>query len=363
MVQQLFNIVFDGKIVEGGKKSEVKKNLSSFFKIDPQSMNTLFSGQIINIQKGVDHETALKYQKAFNKAGAICNIKQVAADINMAKQSKNDMNTSAEQKKEYIICPCCGFEQVESVDCPKCGIVIKKYATKNIQRTRTKNADTTEKSSNFSKNTLLVFAFVIVFAAILIFNRAKNSTVKLGPGVTAPNKPVQTATEIDSFTVEGFTITPLADYHIDARVLGVKAYCSGREAALSPVDLALGWRRMSDDTVLEKINIRQSNRFYFWKVKEFPIPQKEIEENSANTHLIPANESIAKQMKSIRKGHLVNIAGYLVQVKAVDGWHWKSSLTRNDTGKGACELLWVEELEIVENFIEEIEPGEDDSES
>ncbi|MCW9000949.1 MAG: hypothetical protein OQK04_19715, partial [Kangiellaceae bacterium] len=119
------------------------------------------------------------------------------------------------------------------------------------------------------------------------------------------------------------------------------------EADLSPVDLALGWRNMSDESVLEKIDISQSGRFYRWYVDSFPIPRREIEVHSANMHLIPSNELVADTISKVRKGDIVEISGSLVSVVSnKDGWRWKSSLTRNDTGSGACELIWVEDIYI-----------------
>ena len=32
------------------------------------------------------------------------------------------------------------------------------------------------------------------------------------------------------------------------------------------------------------------------------------------------------------------------RMRAPDGWRWRSSLTREDTGAGACELVWVERI-------------------
>jgi len=61
-------------------------------------------------------------------------------------------------------------------------------------------------------------------------------------------------------------------------------------------------------------------------------------------HMIPANDGIERQLKSLRLVNLVRIKGFLVEVSNKEGLHWKSSLTRSDTGAGACELLWVESL-------------------
>ncbi|MGZ8252192.1 MAG: hypothetical protein ACXW1P_07095, partial [Methylophilaceae bacterium] len=86
--------------------------------------------------------------------------------------------------------------------------------------------------------------------------------------------------------------------------------------------------------------------FYFWHVDAFPIPREEIETHSANMHMIPANSLVEKTLKSVRVGQVVSVSGYLVEAKAPDGWHWKSSLTRNDTGNGACELVLVKAISV-----------------
>ncbi len=52
-------------------------------------------------------------------------------------------------------------------------------------------------------------------------------------------------------------------------------------------------------------------------------------------------------MAKIREGDIVEISGSLVNVKSIsDGWYWNSSQTREDTGSGACELIFVKSLNI-----------------
>jgi hypothetical protein len=104
---------------------------------------------------------------------------------------------------------------------------------------------------------------------------------------------------------------------------------------------------MSDERVLDKVSICQLDRYYMWSVKELSIPRGEIERNSANMHMIPATPEIKKLLKTLKKGNLVEFEGYLVEVAAPDGWRWRSSLSRSDTGSGACEVVWVEELNVL----------------
>jgi hypothetical protein len=166
-----------------------------------------------------------------------------------------------------------------------------------------------------------------------------------GVGVAAPTLPAQQhVSEGQPFAYKGYRVTPLARFNLDARVLAREDYGFGRESEISPVDVVFGWGRMSDGAVLDQIRIRQSNRFYYWSVEEFPIPRQEIESHSANMHLIPADSAVERTLSRIRQGQLVRLRGYLVRVDASDGWSWVSSLSRNDTGAGACELIWVEEI-------------------
>ena len=106
---------------------------------------------------------------------------------------------------------------------------------------------------------------------------------------------------------------------------------------------------MSDQDIINKIDITQSNRWYHWETESHPITFDQIILNSANVHIIPANETIENELDDVYKGSLISLAGYLVEVTAEGGWHWKSSLRRDDTSGGSCELFWVEELEILDN--------------
>jgi hypothetical protein len=172
--------------------------------------------------------------------------------------------------------------------------------------------------------------------------------VSHGPGVVAAEVPEQGSLDSEAtFDYKGYKITRLASFALEARVLSRADYHLGREAELSPTDLALGWGRMSDETVLHNIDISQGNRFYFWRVEEFPIPQREIQTSSANMHLIPADNAVARQLDKVRKGAVVQLHGYLIRAEAGDGWRWVSSLSREDAGAGACEVVWVEGLTIL----------------
>lgn len=188
---------------------------------------------------------------------------------------------------------------------------------------------------------------ILVLAAVAYSVWRHEPEIELGPGVSAPAIPIQNKAHNDVFDFKGYTITPLQTISLQAKVLSRKNYLVGKESELSPIDLALGWGRMSDESILKDIKITQSNRWYHWRVDAFPIPRKEIETHSANMHMIPANDEVKAAMKKANKGNVIKLEGYLV--KATQGnWQWTSSLTRNDTGNGACELIFVKHFEVLQ---------------
>ncbi len=166
----------------------------------------------------------------------------------------------------------------------------------------------------------------------------------LPPAVGKGNAPLQSDVpdSLRPFTLAAATLKPLAGFSIDARVLSREDYNTGREAELSPTDLALGWERMREDQVISQLSISQSSRWYSYRWKqEPPLPPQEIATSSANMHMIPANAAVADALNAIRKGDNVRIDGWLIEANAPDGWRWRSSTTREDAGGGACEVIYV----------------------
>ena len=166
-------------------------------------------------------------------------------------------------------------------------------------------------------------------------------------GMPAAKDPVQLANGLPKpFMQAGYTITPLARYAVTAVVLSRDRYRNDREAALAPVDLALGWGPMSVASVINGLSISQSGRWYEYHWPgEPPLDPGLIATHSANTHCLPADAEVRRKLLEVKRHELVTMEGYLVEVNAADGYRWRSSLTRDDTGGGACEVFWITSLE------------------
>jgi hypothetical protein len=165
-------------------------------------------------------------------------------------------------------------------------------------------------------------------------------------GVLAADEPQQTDVPSgDKLQVGHWTLTVRAEYRITARVLARERYHFDGLADLVPEDLALGWGPMSDNRNLRSIDISQSNRFYYWRASaDSSVARDSIIAHSANTHVIPQNALVARQLSRLRPGQVVTLSGELVDGARDDGRWIRTSMVRNDTGAGACEVMLVSDV-------------------
>jgi hypothetical protein len=194
----------------------------------------------------------------------------------------------------------------------------------------------------------LLFAGYVAWGA---GNWLLSRPVRAPDGILAPADPVQVEVRDGARERIGrWTLTVRAKYRITARILGLERYHWDALAALVPEDLALGWGPMSDNRSLRGVDISQSNRFYYWREPAgAPLSREAVIDHSANTHVIPADALVARELRGLRPGETVTLSGELVDGVRDDGSFIHTSLTRTDTGPGACEVMLVRDV-VVERY-------------
>jgi hypothetical protein len=195
------------------------------------------------------------------------------------------------------------------------------------------------------RNVLIIA--VVILALWQAFDRWQLRPVHPPDGPIAPDDPRQTDLGEEPVTTLGrWRLTPRARYDITARILSREDYGFDALSDLIPEDLALGWGPMSDNRILRAFEITQAARFYSWMARQpLPIPRQAVIEHSANTHLIPADGELRRQLKRLRVGQVVHLTGFLVDGMRDNGVYIHTSLTRSDSGPGSCEVMLVEQVE------------------
>lgn len=180
-------------------------------------------------------------------------------------------------------------------------------------------------------------------AVVAVWQLMTSGAIDRDPGEIAADEPLQSDVAAPEALTRGdFQLIPQAEFSAEVRVLGRERYRLGAFADVSPLDIAVGWGPMSDSAVLADLDISQGNRFYYWHYEnEPPIPRKDIVSHSANWHLIPADDDVWSQLNRLRVGDVVKLDGMLVNVENPGVAMFKTSLRRDDTGAGACEIIYV----------------------
>jgi hypothetical protein len=188
---------------------------------------------------------------------------------------------------------------------------------------------------------------VALLAAFAIFKLYSNREFEPAPGVLASDAPLQNVVDGAALIERGeFRLRPRAQFSATVRILHREDYSLGALADLVPTDFAVGWGPMSDSAVLADIEISQADRFYFWRTRTWPIDREAIETHSANWHLISGTPAVDRTLARLRAGSLVQLRGQLVDIEGANAG-MRTSLSRTDTGAGACEILLTESAEIV----------------
>lgn len=191
----------------------------------------------------------------------------------------------------------------------------------------------------------LVFGAVALLA---VWQFVSSRPVHRDPGEVAAADPLQSQLETPQALTRGdFQLIPQAQFSAEVRVLSRERYRLGALADVSPLDIAVGWGPMSDSAVLANLDIWQSGRFYFWHYDEAPpVPTPVIVSHSANWHLVPANDVVWRKLRGLRVGDVVQLDGMLVNLENPEVGTMTTSLRRDDSGAGACEIIYVETARI-----------------
>jgi hypothetical protein len=173
----------------------------------------------------------------------------------------------------------------------------------------------------------------------------------------AAAEPVQEEIRGEPFTFErkGFRIrlTPRATYRITGYAVETSRFLLDEWDFVSPLDVALVWGPVADPEALRRMRFHLSRRYvsWFWEGDLPPRVRGALASHIANNHLIPAGEEVARELDRIRVGDLVTLHGRLVDIEISDASgrvvrRSPTSLSRFDTGSGACEQIWVESAEV-----------------
>lgn len=88
-----YEIVFDGRLVEGAQLERVKANLGKLFQADESRLELLFSGRRLVLKNNLDEQTAEKYRATLERAGAVARVVMMKPPVPQPEQAAQPLVT------------------------------------------------------------------------------------------------------------------------------------------------------------------------------------------------------------------------------------------------------------------------------
>jgi hypothetical protein len=200
---------------------------------------------------------------------------------------------------------------------------------------------------------------LVLLAAGVVFNGRLPAHPALLPSVATD--PLQTMTAAaPAFDAHAgkvdYRISPVADYEITGLVVSrhdAGTWWDWIHAAsndhLNVVDLCMVWGANAADGAYEKMSFSSGQFVCYVSSKDESAWQPQYLRALSNNHLLTANPAIARRLRNVRVGDQIRLRGQLVAYSHNAGFAFtrSTSTTREDTGDGACETVFVHAVEVL----------------
>lgn len=263
-----------------------------------------------------------------------------------------------------MMCPKCGFEQEEAVDCARCGIVIEKYQDPSaalhlrpvIREGPAPSFRASSRRNSVLRLTLLI-SIGLLSISFILKDRLPDGDAILEDLLQGP---VQTPVDTAPFEIQSgemvYTIRPLYAYELVGLV--VSDHNCGTwwdiyhrdqwKDFINVKDLCVLWGNNVQTEVYKDMRFTSDSWTctYYWPNEE--VGSRFNHTQLSNNHLLSHDESVTRLLLRTSPGDQVYLRGYLAEYSHSNGeFHRGTSTVRTDTGNGACETIFVEEYEIL----------------
>ena len=205
---------------------------------------------------------------------------------------------------------------------------------------------------------LLMLCGSVLLAVSLWQRHALPDPEQLDPLVR--NEPVQRTIHLPPFqTTAGgvtYTIKPLAEYQVWGLVVSrhdTSTWWNWIHAAwndhLNVTDLCVVFAENAERGAYKGLHYSSGQFQCFVETHSDELWNAFSMRALANNHLLSSERTLTNRLRAVRVGDQVHIGGYLSEYshQVGGGFQRGTSLTRDDTGNGACETIYVRQFEVL----------------
>ncbi len=157
-----------------------------------------------------------------------------------------------------------------------------------------------------------------------------------------------------SYQGETYNVDPVADYELYGLVVShnnigglTDAYHSSKSVDLKDVCVVWGTNVMSD--VYQRVTFTSGAWTCYFNFENSKDADDFELSQISNNHLLTADVQVQKQIRNLNIGDQIHLQGYLVNYANAQTPTQlrRSSTVRTDTGDGACEVFYLEKLNVL----------------
>jgi hypothetical protein len=189
-----------------------------------------------------------------------------------------------------------------------------------------------------------IFLCVVIGLSIMAWSEIP---INRGPGIAAEKAPKATKLSVpQDFNFDGNTYSGFKKIEATVRVLEKDRYFLDNMSEFSSYDLLVGWGQVSDQKNLDYINFDLKDRSFSYNKIRLPLPLDMISKQTLLWHTVPSTDEIKKELFTLRKGHIINVSGYIVDVATKEGLNWNSASSTSQVGKSSNkhDIFWITSL-------------------
>jgi hypothetical protein len=268
-----------------------------------------------------------------------------------------------------MICPKCHYQR-QATDtapqwqCPACGVAYVKAASSisSSQGSRIPSAERASSKNQFGKRTpieiglnlLLLISVGLLLSTWLLKDRLpKQSDIHK----ELYNEPIQTPSQAEPFEFsyrgEAYKVTPVANYELWGLVVthnDISGFTdiTHDKNSVDIKDLCVIWGQNLNSNDYRDVKYSSGDFTCYWSYHRYVDFHFD---KIANNHLLSDSATVRARIRQAEIGDQIHFKGMLVNYSPVSNPNWvrNTSTTRKDTGNHACEVVFVEDFDILQS--------------
>ncbi|EIC20449.1 hypothetical protein [Thiorhodovibrio frisius] len=359
-----FSLELTGELLRDANPEQAAAALAKLLRLAPDQAAALLRGQPRRVGGVLPGERAQKIRHYLEQAGIGCRLEPAALATTSATAAFSRPSNFGVERPS-IQCPKCGQSQPPGDICQHCGIVFDKYQAAERRRERAASAPPrpaaeTERLPYRLLTQLALLLFLSSLAVALWSHWRKD---QFPPpdfyDLTRLEEPRQTPTALEPFAVEAedirYRIEPLFDYELNGVVVSLHDsdafidvyHFKDWKDFLNIRDLCVVWGENVASGAFRDMHYKNST-WTCWISTRDPIAADRFHwQQLSNNHVLAHEPHLYQAIKSAEIGDQINFSGQLARYSHDGGFSRGTSISRTDTGNGACETIYIRDFRIV----------------